>query len=248
MDWNGTTVYTEWRYIPITKPSIKWIKTSNGNWQGVDRGASEDTFESQIRFVGPESELQDLENFLDSNREGMTIALGTGEEIFGADLDYSSSYSVTVVGYESPQRINFAQFGMGLRLRLVGSPSFVTTSPSLSNLRIANWSYNAGSEFDIDKKFTYDRTASYLDGATDPGIFVCNYLQTQSEMEAIRRYLLVTARNNTVAYPASIGITEPFGQRVGVYAGNIKITDWEDLGRQSYINWGLSITMRRVFA
>lgn len=248
MDFNGSTVYTEWKYKPLTTPAIKWVQVANGNWNAVDRGTSEDIFEGDIRFVGPEAELQTLEAFLDSNREAFNATFGEGEEIFGADIDYSSALSVTVVKYEIPQRISFSQFGMGLRLRLVGSPSFVATSPSLSNLRIANWSYSAGSQFDIDKKFTYDRTASYLDTATDPGIFKANFLQTQEEMEAIRRYLLVTARTATVAYPTSIGITEPFGQRVGVYTGDIKITGWKDLGRQSLINWGLSIDMRRVFA
>jgi len=66
-------------------------------------------------------------------------------------------------------------------------------------------------------------------------------------MEAIRRYLLVTARATAVSYPTTTGIAEPFGQRVGVYTDDVKITDWKDLGRQSLINWGFSITMRREF-
>jgi len=110
MDFNGTTVYTTWNYKPITTPAIKWNQVSNGNWNGSDRGSSTDIFEAQIRFMGPESELQALENFLDSNRESFTITLDTGEEIFGADLDYSSSLTVTVVNYSLPQRSGFPQY------------------------------------------------------------------------------------------------------------------------------------------
>lgn len=249
MIWEGSTVYTPWKYKPVTKPAIQWLQKSDGNWSGVDRGTAQDVYESQIVFKGPTSELLTLETVLAANREDMDITCSTGEEIFGAEIDYSSAISVAVVDYGKITRTNFALNSMPLRLRLVETPSIVSTAASLSSLRLSNWKWSPNSEFDLIKIFSYDGTPTYLDGETDPGIFKAKFRQTQTEMEAIRRYLMETARTNTISSFdfSGFGVSRPFGQRNAASTFNVKIISWQDMGRINYCDWELSITFARVF-
>lgn len=248
MDWGGSTVYTPWGYKPLTAPAIKWHPVGDGNWKGVDRGASEDVYESQMVFKGPVAELSTLETVINSNRETFSVTCSTGEEIFGAEIDYSSALTVSPVNYGKIQKVSFAEYSMPLRLRLVGSPSKVSTSPSLGNLRLAQWRWSPNSDYDMTKLFTYDGTGNYLDYERDEGVFSATFKQTQTEMEAIRRYLLETARNNTISSFdfSNIGVDRPFGQRVASSTFDVKIISWQDLGRLNYTDWDLSITFSRV--
>lgn len=249
MIWGGSTVYTTWKYKPVTMPAIKWVQTADKNWKGVDRGSAQDIYEAMVTFKGDTTELGTLETVLAANRETMTITCSAGEEIFGAEIDYSGSLTVAVVDYGEIQRTNFAQHSMPLRLRLVGSPSIKTTTPSLSNLRLSDWQWSPNSEFDIKKTFSYDGTGYYLDGETDAGIFKAKFRQTQTEMEAIRRYLMETVRSNTISSFdfSGFGVSRPFGQRNAASTFNVKIIGWQDLGRENYSDWEISITFARVF-
>jgi len=238
------TVYVVWGYKPDTSLAVQWFQKANGYYEATDRGSDEDVYESSVLFQGPASELADLEEVLNTERENFNISCGTGEEIFGADIDYSGNLDVTVVDFGKIQRLSYGKYSMPLRLRLL-SPSFVSSpAASLSTLRPASWQYEAGSKFDVSREFTYDRIASYLDKATDPGRFEAVFAQTLEEMKAIRRYLRDTGRTAAFAFP-NIGITKPFGQRRGDYdTFYTKIIEWEELGRENLIFWNL----RLVFA
>lgn len=244
MVWAGSTVNCLWNYLPVTIPAIKWIKVADGNYKGVDRGVAEDVFEGECIFRGTESELSTLETVLANNRENFSATFGTGEEIFGADINYSGALDVTVIQYGEIKKVSFPAYEMPMRLRLLGTPSF-TGSASLSDLTLADFAYKTGSEFDMMKAFALDRSAAYLDGETDPGICRARFMQTQDEMKAIRRYLLTTARTNSVSFP-SFGLSEPFGQRMGSGPFNCKIIDWRDLGRKDFRFWELEIAFARV--
>lgn len=251
MLWDGSTVYTVQQFKPQTRLSINWHRLSDGNWSALDRSNSEDTYEANVRFRGPESELADLESVLDSNRENFNITCGSNEEIFGADVDHSGSLDVTVVKYG---KINhtaaFASFEMPLSLRLL-SPSFIG-SASIATLRRDGYSYEAGSEFSLGRGFALDGSVDYVDSEIDPGIFRAPFRQTFEEMKAIRRYLSTTARTATLSSFdfSALGLSEPFGQRVGVGSPSghfdVKIIAWKDKGKMNFIDWGLDITFARV--
>ena len=247
MDFDGSTVYTLWGYKPDTIPAIKWHQLSNGNWRGSDRGSSEDIYMSSILFQGPRSELTTLENFLDSNRRSWNITLGTGEEIFGADVDYSSAISVTVVDYGKISQLGYNKWGMAMKLR-ANTLSFLSVTPSLDSLRLSSHISDQYSEFDIDKKFSYDEVAFFNDHASDPGIFEGRFTQTFTEMQAIRRYLSNTLRNGSATpFPTFGGITTPFGIREGTGPFTFRVVDWNDLGRSNYVDFELKIKFVREF-
>lgn len=247
MDFDGSTVYTLYGYRPDTRPAIKWHRIANGNWRGADRGASEDIFEADVIFEGPRTELETLETFLDANRREYDATFGTGEEVFGADIDYSSSIQVTVVNYGKISQLGFDKWGMPLKLRAY-NPSFLSVSESLSDLRLSSHVSQQYSEFDITKQFTYDEVAYFNDHAADPGIFEGQFTQTTDEMKSIRRYLLNTLRNGSAnPFPTFGGIDTPFGYREGTGPFTFRVIEWQDLGRPNFIDWTLKIKFAREF-
>lgn len=143
-----------------------------------------------------------------------------------------------------PERVTAGQYEQRMRFRAI-SPSFVADSPSLASLNMKDYSYEKGSTFDVIKHFAYNGTATYYDKATDPGHVRVIFEQTTAEMKAIRRYLLVTARENTVVMP-SFGISKPFGDRMGAGPFNCKIIAWKDQPKTDRNYWSIQIVFRRV--
>ena len=243
MTFEGITIPFLWGYKPETSMAIKWVQAGNGNWVGSDRGSSEDVYETNISFKGTFAELTLLDNVLNDNRENFNITCGTGEEIFGADIDYSGALNVVVIDYGKMERVSFSSYTRDLKIRLL-SPTFQTITPSLSTLML-NFQYTATSEVDTYNQFTYDGIADYKDHDTDPGIFEAVFRQTNDEMKAIRRYLTVTCRNSTVAFPAIEDY--PFGPNADVGPFSVKIIEWEDMGRSNLQFWNIRIKMARIF-
>lgn len=247
MDFNGSTVYTIYGYKPQTKWAIDWQQISNGNWRGSDRGADEDIFEADMVFEGPRTELETLESQLDSDRNEFDATFGVGEEIFGADIDYSSAIQVTVTNYNKISQLGFDKWGIPLTLRAY-KPTFLSVTPSLSELRLASHVSDQYSEFDLTKQFSYDEKTFFNDHASDPGFFEGTFTQTTDEMKNIRRYLLSTLRNGSASpFPSFGGIDTPFGYREGTGPFTFRVIEWEDMGRPNFRDWTLKIKFAREF-
>lgn len=248
MVFDGKTVFTLWGYIPKTEIAIKWHKLSNGNFKGCDRTADEDVYEGTVTFRGPESELIDLETVLDDNRKQFNATFNSGEEIFGADVDYSGTLSVMVVDYGKISQSDFKIFEMNLTIRLL-NPTFKSTAPDFTKLRTASHANTRETEFELNKLFTYEGEANVIDRISndgdESGIFRAIFDQTIKEMSAIRRYLTVTARATKIPFPTFGGITKPFGNRGPTLPVNCRVIDWRDLGRKDHGDWSLSITFAR---
>jgi hypothetical protein len=234
-----------WGYKPITDTAITWSQLSNGNWRGVDRGQAADIYQSQISFVGTESELSDLETFLNSNRVSFSATITEKEAIFGANIDYSSPLTVYVSDYSDVKRISFNQYAMELRL-LLDSPTFATITPLLSVLKVASYTSTQQTNFTIKNHVTYDGEFNLYDSLVDDGFFECIFTQTLAEMKQIREYLRTTARASTITFPTISGIDKPWGQRTGTPT-NCKIISWEDLGRINYIDYGIKLKFAREY-
>lgn len=247
MDWAGSTVLTLFGYKPITRPAIKWHQISNGNWRGSDRGASEDIFSANVIFQGSRADLVILESMLDSNRNEFNATFGTGEEVFGADIDYSSAIQVTVTDYGQIGQLAYDKWGMNLTLRAY-QPTFLSVTESLACLRLSSFVSQQYSKFDLTKQFTYDEVSVFNDHASDPGFFEGVFTQKTFEMKQIRRYLLNTLRNGSATpFPSFGGITTPFGSREGTGPFTFRVIEWEDLGRPNLVDWNLRIKFAREF-
>jgi hypothetical protein len=245
MIWDGETVFVTWGYQPMTQWAVEWKPLATGYHAARDRGAAQDTLSAAVVFKGPQDELEALEGVLADNRETFAITCAAGEEIFGADVNYSGSLSVTVEDYGRCERVSFAQYSMPLRLRLL-APTFTGTA-SLAALRLSSWRYGASSSFDITRKFSYTGTVSHLDHRTDAGVFIGEFTQTTAEMKAIRRALLSTVRGAAIPFPNFGGITQPFGHRAAATPFlKCNILEWEDLGRENFTDWRLRIVFAQA--
>lgn len=248
MIWDSRTVFTLWGYKPETKTAIKWHRRADGNWRGSDRGQIEDNYSAQVIFRGPESELIDLESVLDDNRFNFTATFKEGEEIFGADVDHTGPLGLVVTEYGKIRQADFKVFEMNLTLRNL-SPEFITVTPDFTQLRTSSHQNTRETEFQITKLFAYDNSAFAVDhlsnDGTEPGIFTARFSQTKDEMPAIRQFLSVTARATKIPFPTFGGITKPFGNRAGSGPFDVRVIDWDDLGRQDFCDWNLSITFAR---
>lgn len=241
MKWGAaeTTVYALWGYKPVVKPAIQWIRCADGNYRATDRGISEDVYEANIVFKGPESEMIGLAQILDGERTNFQITCGKGEEIFGADINHAIPLDVIVVRYGQMKRVSFSEYSVPLTLRL-RNINYVGT-PSLSSLRLRNWNYTADSDYNITKLFSYDNGSKYISSNTDFGFFRASFRQTFEEMKSIRRYLLTTARTAAISFPTQCGIPYPFGYRKGPGPFTCKVVKWDDGGRPEYNTANLKI-------
>lgn len=243
MIWDGVTVYTTWGYVPQVERALDWDRDSQQYWFANDRGVDQDAYSGAIVFKGPQDELADLEGALADNREGITITCGIGEEIFGADIDYSDPLSVTVADFGRCDRVSFGQFSMPLKLRLL-APTFKSVTPSLSALRLSSWRYGASASFAVGKGFSMEGAATYSDFQADTGIFEGEFTQTQAEMEAIRRYLLSVVRGADFSFPSLGGVEYPFGTRKPPLAAcRCRVREFEELGRDNLTNWRFRLVL-----
>jgi len=250
MIWDGETIYVSQSFRPDTKPSIKWNPVSNGNRRGSDRGIAEDVYESAVLFRGTLAELTTLETVLNDNRNELEITCGTGEELFGMDLDYSGALSVSVTNYGIIPKVGFKMFEMALKLELVDTPSFIG-SAAITQLRKASHQDRRNSKYDIKRNWTYDRVLFSVDHDSSAkqgeGIYTANFSQTNEEMKSIRRYLLTTARAKNIDMPDFDNMDYPFGTVAGTGPFTVKVIKWSDGGRIDPNEWKLSITFSRVF-
>lgn len=247
---DGQIIYFLGNFKPVTKPAIKWATVSSGNYRGSDRGTGEDIYMSDITFKGTIGELATLETALNDNRTEFDITCGTGEEIFGMDIDYSGALTVSVESYGKIRKTAFMVFEMNLRLRLVDTPSFIGNA-AITALRKASHQDTRESVYDVEKKWTYDRVLfasdHYSSSKQSTGTYQAQFSQTNDEMKAIRRYLLTTARATTINMPSFDDMDYPFGNVAGTGPFTVKVINWSDGGRIDPLEWGLSLTFARVF-
>ena len=246
MLWDGRTVLTVYGYRPVTTPAIKWTQLSNGNWTASDRTSVEDVYESEVIFQGTFAELTDLETSLGNNRTDFICFCSDGEEIFGADISYTTQFTVTVTKYGTIKQTGFKLFQMAIKLRMI-TPVFKTAAADFSKLRLSSHANTRTHEFDITKKFSYNQIGYSVDHEVDAQTFSGHFTQTTAEMGPIRRYLLTTARTAAVSFPSFGNITYPFGYRAGNSSFNVKVIKWADTGRTDFNNWGLRMTFARQF-
>ena len=242
-------------YTPETTLAVNWFQLSDGNWVSTDRGAQADQYDVSIRIYSTESVIDAFINQIEANRAANLIGtniitlsnFNDQEHIFGADLDYTGSISVTAV-MESRAQSTWKGFEVSLRLSCL-SPSFLGGSGSLPLLKYLDTGYGGESEYTIKKFDSYDRIFSYQDHVSDTGTFAGTFTFNTQDMIAIRRYL-ATQRGNTITVPGISGVLNPFGRRSSTYPLHVKITEFIDQGMVG-MNMGkpthkCRITMREV--
>lgn len=226
-------------------PAIQWVQDSGGYWSGSDRGAAQDAYEVDCVFVDKESTINALDLALDAAREAVTLSAFT-TPLFAPNADHSSSITAVVtkikrkhLKYGVPSA-NSQLYSIDVTFRAI-SPTILTTTPSLSTLKLQE-GYEAGDSYESPKAFSFNQSAFYGDHKSDEGAFHGRFRQKLAQAQAILGYALVTARALPFSFP-NIGVPYPFGQTHGSYATkNCKIKSIS-MSRQNFVFWDLNLEL-----
>ena len=239
-----TKVLVQWGYVPETKLSVKWKQVSNGQFIGIDRGAIEDKYLTTVTFRGPFNEFSDLQTFLDNNQKNFLIACEKGEEIFGADINYSEDLTVAIIHYGEYRQIGLNYYEFTAVLRLVTAP-FLDVTASLSDLRLNGFNHLETEYYSNDVVFTYDNDVTHYDEGSESTIFEGLFSQTTDELAKIRKYFRTT-RTDTFILQAFNNPLYPFGVSAGLGPHAVKLIEYNELGRQNLNEWAVRMRFSRV--
>lgn len=203
---------------PTIAPAIQWQQDAAGFWGGSDRGASQDVYETELLFAGPESTINALEQALDANREALTLS-GINTPLFAPNIDHTGSLSVAVVDQPDRQQVQYGTaahvYAMTVKLHAIAPPKLSTT-PSLAGLRPVD-GFKATNTYESPKVFSMNQTAFYGDHRSDSGSLDVDLVQDLAHTQAILAYALTTARASAVAFPVALSavIAYPWGRDRG---------------------------------
>lgn len=238
----GTTIYSKWGYKPKTLPSISFSKSSTGYFKTRDKGIAQDVYESSISIQDTWENVNAVLSTMNLNKEALTLSLGTGEEIFGADI---SAATCELISSTAVNRNSFNEYSVDLTLRAI-NPGFVYTSASFDPFRITN-SYTSQTTESIQKKDSYTNAFSYVNPVKNTGVFNAEFIQTTAEMKTLRRHWLMNVRGNAFTLPTFGGVTDitshttyAFGPASGPGPFKVKIYKWEEV-RNNFNEWTLKI-------
>lgn len=237
---SGTYRVRQWP-TPIVRPAIQWVQDSSGNWNGSDRGAAQDVYESEVVFFDTQDNIDTLMVNLEDNREGVDLA-NFAAPFFSPEVDHTGTISATVVSMGPRRQLAWGAasrwiYELPVTFRAI-SPTLLGTSASLSTLKLQE-GFEASASHEVGKAFTYAQTAVYSDRRSDVGRFVGRFRQQTSQAQAILAYLLTTARANTVAFPSLGGVTYPWGVNRGAPA-NCKVKSFS-IRRVNLVFWDIEI-------
>lgn len=243
MYWTGTGITsTQVKILPDfrvdTKPALKWIQSSDGNWVCADRGTAADIYETEFTVAGKQAYVESIISLVDTNRFAAAtdnlITLGAveaTENMFGEDVVHNS-LTMTITSVGKIEQRSWQAYGVSLRARAV-SPSFVGSAglPAFRNILVGK---KTTVDSTITKLDSYYGVFTNLDGNFDTGSISLTVAMTLANIQAFRRMLMYTRGGDYSLHTAS-GAWNLFGPTRG---GNpttpvpiaIKITDWEDAG------------------
>jgi len=191
---------------PKTIPAIKWIQVADKNWKNVN-------------FYGDEAEIDNIIDQFENNRQNGANFFnimqfnGVDDQLFGANIDYSSDLDVTVIEWKKRKQKQFKTFTLSVLLQLTEDPYiYNATAAQLPTLRPLI-GYVADSNWTLKKISTYDNTFTYIDYNTDSGIFEGIFLMNHVEITKFRKMLLSTTRGSYLGILGIQGVPNIFGTK-----------------------------------
>lgn len=226
---------------PIIRPSIQWIQDATGNWNGSDRGATQDIYETEVVFFDTQDNIDSLMQTLDENREGISLS-NFAVPFFSPEVSHTGTISAAVVSLGPRRHLAWGAasrwvYELPVTFRAI-SPTLLGTSASLSTLKLQD-GFEASASYEVGKAFTYGQTGVYADRRSDIGRFIGRFRQQTSQAQAILAYLLTTARASAVTFPSLGGVTYPWGVNRGTPA-NCKVKSFS-IRRVNLVFWDLEI-------
>ena len=256
LDFTGGTFSQAVKIKPDFKPetqlAMTWIKLASGNYACTDRGYGSDKYEVGIEFYSTEDVINNIQNLLYSNRFATSGAsqitlssINDTEHIFGEDLDYTGTVTANIMAIEKRSQGSWKGFGLAVKLAAV-SPSFIVGDGAFPTLRFVNFGYDANAGWAVRHYMSYSNSTFFNpDHQSDTGEFTGTFTMTAIEMAQIRRYI-AKQRGSTIVLPDISGVQNPFGHMSTSYPYDVKIINFEDLGRLSVAERMCNITFAEV--
>lgn len=234
------------QFEPKTQYALTWAKSASGNWYASDRGAASDIYETTVAVHGLEYKISNIMDAIEANRDNPsnTVTLsyfnGVDDRIFGADLDYTSTVSATILKMEPMTQKSWKGFGTKLTLRAL-SPSF-TGSATFPALLHQLRGYEADANYTVSKADSYTGGYYYHDEDYDAGEFSGTFMMTTAEITNLRRYA-ATQRGTSFTVTDIPGVLQPWGPRRGTYNMTCKLKEVDDRGMRDKNYWTVKITL-----
>lgn len=217
-----------------TTPALKWVQLESGNFEAVDRGASEDVYQSDIRIYGTQAMVNEFITEFEANRSASIIpnvinlsGFNDTEKIFGCDVDYTGTIACTIIDMGRLEQKTWRGYGLKMRINAL-SVSFVVSAPAMPTLSRLAIGYKGDSSYTFNKIRNYDGSYTYIDHKADIGLFKGKFTFTEAEAIGYRRYV-ATERGNLIPLYQIGGVDYPFGTRSqGFYPYPVRILEWRE--------------------
>lgn len=235
-------------FRPQTTLAIKWFQASSGKWLFTDRGATVDTYETEIRAQGIRGRVEQLISELDANRTAgvnqVTLTdFNSNEQIFGADVVYTT-ITATLLNTPKITQNRWKSFETKLTLRAI-APTLTGTA-TFPDLKYLDTGFDGNVDrYQINKMDSYSGVYSYLDMKSDAGIFKGRFQFSNTEMMNLRKWVR-TNRGTTYALTGINGVTYPFGVLRGAFPKNVKVLAIEQEEMRDLSNWYATLKLGEV--
>lgn len=237
----GDTPFNVLRFPePRVEPALEWTEDGAGRLQAIDRGAAQDVYTSKAVLHGTEDEIEAMLLTLAEARGGLVEVSQVKEFLFLPIVDHAVTMNVAFKVGRRVQ-VNFSDtplFQVPVELRAQSPTLKTSVSPSLATLR-PQPKYEADASLDAETKWSYTQAATAIDTAGDSGRHVGMYVQDSDELTAILRFVLgAGGRNNTLTFPAGLGIEAPFGPRKDGTTCRVRLLE---IKRRDLMFWDLKL-------
>jgi len=227
-----------------TNLSFKFEITPNGKYSAKNRGISSDVYRTKISMYDSKSTLETLTDYFETLRAlGSTVVpieFETGEEVFGADIDYTGAISCILLNESPIYQRELNSYSLEFELELY-SPAF-TGTPVMPDLQYTEPNWTATAEKTKDVVLSYDGAIFINNMDSDHGIFRGKFYFTDDEMANLRRYHSSLRGEPFYIYDIS-GLEYLFGKKRDViFPVRVRMVEvserLENPGR-----WGCNITL-----
>lgn len=213
------------RFDVRTEYGFTFSKSPNGHYDVVTRDVSNDIYRTRITMYDTFETLSTLLDFIKSQRdqEEITIIFDSTEMFFGADVDYTSGYSISIVEKGQINQNTWKGYELSFTLEMK-TPTF-TGSATLPSLDYSDHSFQKHHVYTKALNYSYEGDIFIIDGNEDHGIFTGTFYFNDSDMANLRRYH--ATKRGTPFYIDDIpGVTYMFGRdRNIVFPVRVRLLD-----------------------
>lgn len=236
------TVKVQRDFVPKTELALVWSQVSDGNYIAVDRGSSNDVYNTTIKVRGVESEINAILEGIEANRLAssnpgrLTLSdFASDELIFGCDVNHSGSIYAVVMDKGERLQTALRVWQITLKLR-VWDTSLLTFVGSSGNTTLKNVSigYSGSAVYTDSPIELYSNPVLFQDNRNDNGKVELTALIRIPDLRTLRRSM-ATGRGGGIILTSVGGVNFLFGPTRPVsYPLNVKVlnlTEEEPIGQ-----------------